>query len=208
MKQAFDEDDVAHIINGLIMYQIATKSGLSEVLSDLAKELEEISNKEKRNMKKELFWIRGSKGNPKGVKDALRNAGIIVHPCLLCNIDDRIIFGCKDEFADYAEKDTPVGRTIMECGTELEPYVDPSYNPHVFEGLPIADLVFKPFDPIIGLNGSGANEGWIPDFFAYRLGDGFKGTSGLYYSEIHHYQSWMSIYITTKIPFKLWRKEE
>lgn len=196
------------MIGTFMMYQIATKSGLREVLSDLTEELVEISNRQKQNMKKELYWIRGSKENPKGVKDALRNAGIIVHPCLLCNIDDRIIFGCKDEFADYAGKDTPVGRTIMECGTELEPYVDPSYNPHVFEGLPTADLVFNPFDPIIGLKGSGANEGWIPDFFAYRLGDVFKGTSGLYYSEIHHYHAWMKKYINSRIPFENWEKEE
>lgn len=171
-------------------------------------------------MEKELYWILGSEENPKGVKNALRNVGIIVRPWMLCNIDERIIYGCKGKSADYAIVDSSTAEIIMACGTELQPL------PEEKEAEEDEMDKLKPFDRVVARIKPfrGQNTTWKGDIFLGKSKSaGGKRIVHLAYHctgvcnndgtdndelEVHKYEEWMAPYIGTETPFCEWEKPD
>lgn len=140
---------------------------------------------------KELYYIRGNKENPQGVRQALLNKGGSDDLGLYFNTEDRIYYVCKDSEITFANDDTKLGKLIMYFGIELQP-VEP-------------EETFEPFDKVIGRFG---NKGtWTVSEFSHKK-DKFYYCGGAFsFTECHYYEPYMKKYIGTNVPFEEFKKE-
>ena len=141
--------------------------------------------------KKTLYWIRGSKKNPEGVKKALKAKGIQIWPETVCDCSDYIYYGVEGHTADSTRLTSTI-IILSQCGTELKPIVEET---------------FKPFDKVIVRDDG---EEWNIDFFN-RMGNPsdvlpYKGMR-TQWKECHLYEDWMAKYLGTDTPFEEFRKE-
>lgn len=80
--------------------------------------------------KNTLYWIRGNGKNPKGVKKAMEEKGIIITDndiVWLMNIHV-IFYGCEGVHFCYVDDDSFVGCVIRSCGVELQPIEEPKFK--------------------------------------------------------------------------------
>ena len=161
----------------------------------------EYKTKQQVNMeKKTLYWIRGNKYNPEGVKKALKAKGIRAWPGTVCNLPDYIYYGVEGQYAESTEN-ISTKCILRRCGIELQP---------------IPKETFKPFDKVIVRKGTCTQQRWKVGLFSHEGLRPCKTGSiehyyvcvGSIYQECHHYEDWMAKYLGTETPFEDFRKED
>ena len=142
-------------------------------------------------MQKELFYCKGSKENPEGVKAALIAKGGRYPGDFDFDNEDNIYF-ILDGVIQCTCKDC-IGASfslIKEYGTEIQPIVEET---------------FKPFDRVIVADRY--NEWRVASYFhKSRVTDSYC-CSGLWWEYCHHYEDWMEKYLGTATPFEQFTKE-
>lgn len=134
-----------------------------------------------------LYYIRGSKTNPEGVKQILLDRG--GNLLIKYSFDEEycLYYINSNNTISYASVYSQAGDIIQCYGTELKPKES-----------------FEPFDRILGRCGEGK---WGIDIFMAITYDKYMECIGATYTECHKYEPWMKKYIGTNIPYEKFKKE-
>ena len=138
-------------------------------------------------MQKELFYCRGSKENPEGVKKALEAKGGKTGLNIKCD-NERLVYYIRSGEIDWAEDASSEGLTVIEYGTELQPVVGET---------------FKPFDRVIV---SDRASEWRAAIYSHKSRE-YYSCNGVLFEECHLYEDWMEKYLGTNTPFNEWKKD-
>ena len=139
-----------------------------------------------------LYYIRGSKTNPEGVKQILLDRGGILETRFSFNDEDGLYYIGSNSKIEYTIDDSnnPIRKLLLEYGTKLQP-TEPKE-------------ILEPFDRVLGRCGEGK---WGIDIFMAITYDKYMECIGATYTECHKYESWMDKYVYTDVSFEEFKKD-
>lgn len=139
-------------------------------------------------MKKELYYIRGNKENPQGVRQALLNKGGIDEFDLKFDSEDILYYIDKYSKITFLYDGSQFADIIISFGTKLQP-VEPTESKEIL----------KPFDKVIAKCRNGL---WTTNFYSYKTQHGEFRCGNDIFDECHHYEAWMDEFVGTDTPLQ------